>query len=141
MIHITSNISLLENEIHIAFTHASGPGGQNVNKVATAVKLNFDIINSPSLLQDVKLRLQKLGGKRVSRDGILGIDARRYRTQERNRQDAIDRLVSLVRKAASKPKPRRKTKPTKASREKRIQTKHNRSLVKKMRQAVDPDTD
>ncbi len=141
MIPVTSDISLSENEIHFSFTHASGPGGQNVNKVATAVKLNFDIINSPSLPQDVKQRVLKFGGKRVSRDGTLVIDARRYRTQERNRQDALDRLVSLIRKATIKPKPRRKTQPTKASREKRIQTKRNRSLVKKKRQAVDPDSD
>ncbi len=141
MIPVTTNITLSDNEIKVSFTHASGPGGQNVNKVATAVKLTFDIVNSPSLPQDVKKRLQALGGRRVTKEGALIIDARRYRTQERNRQDAVDRLVSLVRNAASKPKPRKRTRPTRASREKRIQSKRNRSVVKQMRQAVNPDSD
>jgi len=139
MISVTPEITLNESEIDLDFIHASGPGGQNVNKVATAVKLHFDIINSPSLPEEVKKRLQTLGGKRVTVDGILVLDARRYRTQERNRQDALDRLVSLIRKAVHKPKKRHKTSPTKASRVKRLQEKRNRSVVKQMRQTVDPN--
>ena len=141
MIHITPDISLEDNEIQLDFIHSSGPGGQNVNKVATAVKLYFDIINSPSLPEDIKKRLTAFGGKRVTQDGILVIDARRYRTQERNRQDAIERLSSLIGKAAKKPKKRKKTRPTEASREKRLKLKHSQGEKKVLRKAVDPFAD
>lgn len=138
MIQITPDISLEDSEIQLDFIHSSGPGGQNVNKVATAVKLYFDIVNSPSLPEDIKKRLITLGGKRVTQDGILIIDARRNRTQERNRQDAIERLSLLIRKAAYKPKRRRKTKPTEASRKNRLKVKHSQGGKKQLRKAVDP---
>ena len=138
MIQVTENIVLNENEIREEFVRASGPGGQNVNRVATAVQLRFDILNSASLPEDVRRRLLLLGGRRVSRDGILIIDARRFRTQEKNRQDALERLVKLVRKAAERPTLRHRTKPTAASRRKRIERKRNRSRLKQQRQSVDP---
>ncbi len=138
MIFITNDITINDSEIHLDFVHSSGPGGQNVNKVATAVKLRFDVVNSTSLPEEVKKRLVTLGGKRITDGGILIVDARRYRTQERNRQDALDRLISLIRKASHKQKPRIKTKPTKVSKEKRLQGKHCRSAIKQMRQSVDP---
>jgi ribosome-associated protein len=138
MIQVNENISLDENEIQEEFVRASGPGGQNVNRVATAVQLRFDIANSASLPEDVRRRLLRLGGSRVTREGILVIDARRFRTQEQNRSDARERLIGLVRKAAEKPKPRHKTKPTAASKRKRIQEKRRRSRIKQQRQPVDP---
>jgi len=141
MIQVNENISLDENEIQEEFVRASGPGGQNVNRVATAVQLRFDIVNSASLPEDVRRRLLRVGGSRVTREGILVIDARRFRTQEQNRSDARERLIGLVRKAAEKPKPRRKTKPTAASKRKRIQEKRRRSRIKQQRQPVDPALD
>lgn len=138
MISITQNISLEDNEIQMDFIHSSGPGGQNVNKVATAVKLHFDITNSPSLPEDVKRRLIVLGGKKITQDGILIIDARRYRTQERNRQDALARLSLLISKAEHRPKLRKKTKPSKASKEKRIKAKRYLGEKKQLRKTVDP---
>ena len=138
MIHITPEISLEDNEIQLDFIHSSGPGGQNVNKVATAVKLYFDIINSPSLPEDTKKRLITLGGKRVTQEGILIIDARRYRTQERNRQDAIERVTVLIRKAVERPKKRKITRPTVTSKEKRLKAKHSRGEKKQFRKSVDP---
>src|SRR5918995_2037771 len=133
MIHITDSIAIDEREIQESFIRASGPGGQNVNKLATAVQLRFDARRSPSLPNAVSARLQKLAGSRVTKDGVLVITAQRYRTQERNRQDALDRLVELVREAAVPPKPRRPTRPTLASKRQRLDSKKRRSGIKQMR--------
>ena len=133
MIQITPTISIDEHELQLEFVRASGPGGQKVNKVATAVQLRFDVINSPSLSDGVRTRLIRLAGKRMTEDGVLVIEAKRFRTQDRNRKDAIDRLISLIQKAAVQPKPRRKTKPTLASKERRLENKRRRSETKRRR--------
>jgi len=133
MIQVTRNIVLSEDELQVNFVRASGPGGQNVNKVATAVQLRFDAAGSPSLSSEVRERLLRLAGNRATEDGEIIIDARRHRTQERNRQDAVDRLVELIRRAAVRPKKRRATRPTRASRERRLDQKRKRSAVKRTR--------
>jgi len=133
MIRITDCISIDEGELEESFIRASGPGGQNVNKLASAVQLRFDVRHSPSLTDDVRTRLERLAGRRLTREGVLVITAQRHRTQERNRQDARERLIELIRQAAVAPVPRRPTKPTKASRERRIETKKRRSRVKGLR--------
>jgi ribosome-associated protein len=136
MIHVTDSILIDEKEIQEDFILASGPGGQNVNKVATAVQLRFDVRNSWSLPDEVKERLIRLGGKRVTGDGILIIKAARFRTQERNRQDALNRLVRLIQRAAEIPKARRKTKPTLLSRKRRVEEKRRRGDIKRTRRSV-----
>ena len=135
MIRITSRIAIDEREVDESFVRASGPGGQNVNKLSTAVQLRFDVRGSSSLPGDVKARLERLAGARLTRDGELVIIAQRHRTQARNREDALDRLIDLIRRAATPPTPRRPTKPTKASRERRIESKKRRGGIKHMRQA------
>jgi ribosome-associated protein len=140
MIRITSNIVINENEIKERFIRASGPGGQNVNKVSSAVQLRFDVASSSSVPEEVKARLPRLAGNRMTEGGVLVIEARRYRTQERNRRDALERLIALLRSASKRPKPRKKTRPTLASRKRRLDSKHRRGEVKRMRRPV-ADTD
>ena len=139
MIHIDPSISVPLKELALSFVHSSGPGGQNVNKVATACQLRFDVARSPSLPEAVKQRLIRLAGRRVTGDGVLLIDARRFRTQHRNRQDAIDRLTKLLQRAARPPKPRKKTRPTLASREKRLEKKRRRAQTKQLRKQPGPE--
>jgi ribosome-associated protein len=134
MIRVTSSISIDERELDERFIRASGPGGQNVNKLSTAVQLRFDVRRSPSLPDPVRARLERLAGRRLTRDGVIVITAQRHRTQERNRQDALDRLVELIEQAAVAPVPRRKTKPTYGSRQRRLESKKRRSTIKDLRQ-------
>jgi ribosome-associated protein len=133
MIEITPSLALDDSEIQLEFVRAAGPGGQNVNKVATAVQLRFDVRHSPSLPPEVKARLIKLAGSRMSNDGILIIEARRYRTQEQNRTDAVQRLIALLHKASQAPQTRHTTHPTPASQLRRIESKRKRSQQKKLR--------
>src|SRR6478672_10290375 len=134
MIRITDHIRIGEDELEERFIRASGPGGQNVNKLNTAVQLRFDVRHSSALRDDVRARLEQLAGQRLTNEGVLVITAQRHRTQERNRQDALDRLIELIRRAAIAPIPRRATKPTAGSRERRLQTKKRRSSIKGLRQ-------
>lgn len=136
MLKVTRTIAIDEDELQQRFIRASGPGGQNVNKVATAVQLRFDVRRSASLPEHVRERLLRLAGKRISKKGVLVIEAKRFRTQERNRQDAVDRLVALIRKAAERPRMRRKTKPTFASKQRRLEAKRRRSEAKRLRHRV-----
>jgi len=137
-IRITRSLAIDESEIQQEFIRASGPGGQKVNKVATAVQLRFDVRHSPSLPDDVRRRLTRLAGRRMNEEGVLVITARRFRTQERNRQDAMDRLIELIRRAAEEPKPRRKTKPPPESKRRRLEAKRRRAQTKRLRRPVTP---
>jgi len=139
MIPITPSIAIAESEIQEEFVRSPGPGGQNVNKVATAVQLRFDAAHSPSLPEEVRSRLLGLAGRRLTAAGELLITARRYRTQERNRQDARDRLIALIRRAAEPPKPRRPTHPSPASRERRREEKRRHGAKKSLRGPVMPE--
>jgi len=139
MIFVTDAISLDEAEIDIKAARASGPGGQHVNKTSSAIELRFDVAGSPSLPEDVKARLTKLAGSRMTQEGVLVIFAQTHRSQEMNRQDAIGRLVALIQKAAEAPKPRKRTRPTRASKERRLAQKSRRSEVKSMRGRPEPD--
>ena len=136
MIEITPTLALDESEVDISFVQASGPGGQNVNKVATAVQLRFDVAGSPSLPEDVRQRLIRLGGKRMTSEGVLVINARQFRTQERNRQDALERLVELIQQAAKQPRKRTKTQPSLGAKRRRLEQKRRRSQVKHLRRRV-----
>ncbi|HEY8381033.1 MAG TPA: alternative ribosome rescue aminoacyl-tRNA hydrolase ArfB [Microvirga sp.] len=133
MIEITPWLSIDENEIEESFVRASGPGGQHVNKTSSAVQIRFDARRSPSLPNDVAVRLMSLAGHRLTQDGVIVITAQTHRSQMRNREDAVARLVDLIRQATERPKPRRATKPTKASKERRLESKSKRSEVKRMR--------
>jgi ribosome-associated protein len=132
-LRITPTIEIPDDELIESFVRASGPGGQNVNKVSTAVELRFAVRDSPSLTEPVKLRLMRLAGSRLTKDGVLVLNADRFRTQEANRRDAKERLVGLIREATIVPKRRIKTKPPRASKERRVDGKKKRSQVKKMR--------
>jgi len=138
VLRVTRDISIDDEELRFRFVRASGPGGQNVNKVATAAQLRFDVRGSDSLPEEVKRRLARLAGRRISGAGVLVIDARRYRTRERNRRDALERLAKLIRRAARRPKTRKPTAPTAASRRKRLDGKRRRSTLKRLRGPV-PD--
>ena len=137
-IQVSPDIVIDPAEITWDFIRASGPGGQNVNKVATAVQLRFNVIHSPSLSDDVKDRLVRIAGKRMTKDGVLVIEAKRFRSQERNREDAIQRLVDLVRKALVPPRIRKPTRPSRAAKKRRLDEKRQRSQIKRMRR-IDPD--
>jgi ribosome-associated protein len=140
-IAVTSDISIDEREIRFEFIRAAGPGGQKVNKSSSAVQLRFDLLGSPSLPEEVRSRLMTLAGRRLSDEGVLVIEAKRFRSQDRNRQDAVDRLCSLIRQAARKPRRRRPTRPSGAARERRLQEKKRRSALKKKRGRPEPRED
>lgn len=139
MIAITPSLALDESEIQFEFVRAAGPGGQNVNKVATAVQLRFDVHGSPSLPAEVKARLVKLAGRRVSEDGILVITARRYRSQEQNRADAVQRLVKMIQKAATRPRVRKATRVSQSAKAARVDEKKRRGQVKHRRRRPSED--
>ena len=136
MIPVTPTIALDEAEIEERFIRAGGPGGQNVNKVSSAVQLRFDAAHSKALPDDVRARLQRLAGRRMTRDGVIVIEARRYRAQESNRRDALDRLVRLIQRAAEPPTPRKKTRLSMAQRKRRLEAKRRRAALKRVRGPV-----
>lgn len=133
MIRITRDITIDEDDLEIAFVRASGPGGQNVNKLSTAAQLRYEVARA-ALAPDIEMRLKRIAGRRLTKDGVIVIEAQQYRTQERNKQDAIDRLVEMIREASVRPIPRKATKPTFGSKQRRLEGKKLRSNVKKMRQ-------
>jgi ribosome-associated protein len=133
MHRVTDTISIDDSELSETFVRSSGPGGQNVNKVSSAVQLRFDVRGSPSLPNDVAVRLMRLAGKRLTKDGVIVIIAQSHRAQERNRADARERLFDLIRQAAVRPVPRRATKVPKASKKRRIEGKKHRSRIKNLR--------
>jgi len=135
MLRINDHIAIDDSEISESFIRSSGPGGQNVNKLATAVQLRFDVRHSPSLPYEVRARLERLAGRRLTRDGVLVITAQRYRTQERNRDDALARLIELIRAAAVRPPPRRPSRPTLGSKVRRLEGKKRRGSIKALRGA------
>jgi ribosome-associated protein len=137
LIEITEDIAIREEELDFSFIRGSGPGGQHVNRAATAVQLRFDVLNSPSLPEGIRQRLVHLAGNRMTSEGTMIIEARGSRSQDRNRQEAVGRLVRLIRKAAQPPKRRRKTRPTRASQQRRLQEKRRRSEIKRRRRAPD----
>ena len=139
MIRITPAIAIDKNEIREVFIRSSGPGGQHVNKASTAVQLRFDAARSPSLPNSVRQRLMDLAGSRMSANGILVIDARRFRSREQNRKDALDRLVRLIRRAAEKPRRRRPTRLPPTAKRQRLAAKRHRSMVKRRRRSPGPD--
>ena len=132
MIEVNESVALREDEIHLDFVQAAGPGGQNVNKVASAVQLRFDT-HSASLPEDIRQRLLRIANNKISADGVLLIEARRYRSQERNREEAISRLVELIRQASIPPKIRKKSRPSAAAKQARLDAKHRRAELKKSR--------
>jgi ribosome-associated protein len=136
MLQITDTIMIDESELEEVFIRSSGPGGQNINKVSTAIQLRFNAANSPSLPEAIRERLVSLARNQITEDGVVMITARRFRTQGRNRQDALERLTALIREAAELPKPRRMTRPTAPSRKRRLEDKHQRAETKRLRQPV-----
>lgn len=136
-IRVTGHIEIDESEIEERFVLSSGPGGQNVNKVASAVELRFDATHSPSIPEDIRARLVVLAGTRITKDGVLVVHGRRFRDQQRNRQDVRERLFDLIRRAAAIPKMRKPTKPTRAAKQKRLEQKKARSMLKRLRSSIE----
>ncbi len=139
MIYVAAGITIDESELEESFVRASGPGGQHVNKTSTAVRIQFNVNANPSIYGPVRARLARLAGKRMSPDGILSVESQSHRSQLRNRADALDRLIELIRKATEKPKPRRATKPTRGSKNRRIEAKQRRGKVKALRRKAGSD--